>query len=177
MLDGLASVVIGLILVVRRRWLAYESKSLLVGEAADPQMVTAIREMALADEAVTGLGVVLTMHLGPEDVLLNIEVRFTPGLPAEEIHEAVHRIEERITARHPEVSRIFIEVEALRVLPPPVGGTLVDADRADDHQDGTTPGPTITRVTSDVTAGVREIRAVTVVGAERWTTVTGTVGV
>ena len=145
-LDSLASVVIGLILVCAAGWLAYESKSLLVGEAADPQMVAAIREAALGDAAVTGLGAVLTMHLGPEEVLLNIEVRFTPGLPAEQIHEAVHRIEERITARHPEVSRIFIEVEALRVLPPPVGGTLVNTERADDHQDGTTPGPTITRV-------------------------------
>ena len=113
-LDGLASVIIGLILVCAAGWLAYESKSLLVGEAADPRMVAAIREIALADPAVTGLGVVLTMHLGPEDVLLNIEVQFTPGLPAEQIHTAVHRIEERITARHPEVSRIFIEVEALR---------------------------------------------------------------
>ena len=55
------------------------------------------------------------MHLGPDDVLLNIEVQFTAGLPAEEIHAAVHRIEERINGPYPEVSRIFIEVEA----PPP----------------------------------------------------------
>ena len=61
----------------------------------------------------TGVGPVLTMHLGPDDVLLNIEVTFTPGLRAEEIHEAVHRIEERINGPYPEVSRIFIEVEAL----------------------------------------------------------------
>jgi cation diffusion facilitator family transporter len=146
-LDSLASVIIGLILVCSAGWLAYESKSLLVGEAADPQMVTVIREIALADPAVTGLGVVLTMHLGPEDVLLNIEVQFTPGLPAEAIHTAIHRIEEHITARHPEVSRIFIEVEALRVSRRTNEGTVSDAERADDHQDGTTPGPTITRVT------------------------------
>jgi cation diffusion facilitator family transporter len=113
-IDGLASVVIGLILVCAAGWLAYESKSLLVGEAADPELVAAIRDIALADPAVTGLGVVLTMHLGPDDVLLNIEVQFTPGLPAEAIHTAVHRIEERITGPYPEVSRIFIEVEALR---------------------------------------------------------------
>jgi len=112
-LDGLASVVIGLMLVVAALWLAAESKSLLVGEAADPELVRDLRELVLADPAVTGLGAVLTMHLGPEDVLLNIEVRFTPGLPAEEIHVAVHRIEEAVTARHPKVSRIFIEVESL----------------------------------------------------------------
>lgn len=112
-LDGLASVVIGCILVVAALWLAYESRSLLVGEAADPEMVAAIREIVLADPAVTGLGVVLTMHLGPDDVLLNIEVRFRGGLPAEEIHEAIHRIEARIAEPYPEVSRVFIEVEAL----------------------------------------------------------------
>ena len=78
-LDGLASVVIGGILIVAALWLAYESRSLLVGEAADPELVAAIREIALADPAVIGLGVVLTMHLGPDDVLLNIEVQFTAG--------------------------------------------------------------------------------------------------
>ena len=99
--------------MVAALWLAYESRSLLVGEAADPEMVADIRRMVLEDPSVTGLGVVLTMHLGPDDVLLNIEVTFTPGLAAEEIHEAVHRIEERINEPFPEVSRIFIEVEAL----------------------------------------------------------------
>ncbi len=112
-LDGTASIVIGCILVVAALWLAYESRSLLVGEAADPEMVAEIRSIVLGDPAVTGLGVVLTMHLGPDDVLLNIEVKFTPGLPAEDIHAAVHRIEERINEPYPQVSRIFIEVEAL----------------------------------------------------------------
>ena len=110
-IDGLASVIIGCILVCAAGWLAYESRSLLVGEGADPELVAAVRAIALADPAVVGLGAVLTMHLGPEDVLLNIEVRFTPGLPAEDIHAAVHRIEERIAEPHPEVNRIFIEVD------------------------------------------------------------------
>ncbi|MFA4964698.1 MAG: cation diffusion facilitator family transporter [Thermoleophilia bacterium] len=114
LIDGAASIVIGLILVCAAGWLAYESRSLLVGEAADPQMVADLRAIVLADPAVTGLGVLLTMHLGPDEVLLNIEVRFTPGLTAEAIHEAVHRIEERIAEPFPEVSRIFIEVEALQ---------------------------------------------------------------
>jgi cation diffusion facilitator family transporter len=111
--DGLASVLIGCILIVAALWLAYESRSLLVGEAADPEMVATIREIVLADPDVTGLGMVLTMHLGPEDVLLNIEVKFIEGLPAERIHAAVHRIEARINEPYPEVNRIFIEVEAL----------------------------------------------------------------
>ena len=111
--DGLASVVIGLILVVAALWLAAESRSLLVGEAADPGLVREIRSLALADPDVTGLGAVLTMHLGPEDVLLNIEVEFTAGLPAEQIHTVVHRLEAAIARLYPEITKIFIEVESL----------------------------------------------------------------
>jgi cation diffusion facilitator family transporter len=117
--DGAASVVIGVILVCAALWLAYESRSLLVGEAADPELVAMVREIALADPAVVGLGVVLTMQLGPEEVLLNIEVQFRPQATADEIHAAVHRIETHINEPFPEVSRIFIEVAGpSEVLPP-----------------------------------------------------------
>lgn len=71
-IDGLASVIIGGILVCAAGWLAYESKSLLVGEEAAPELVAAIHAIALDDPAVIGLGAVFTMHLGPEDVLLNL---------------------------------------------------------------------------------------------------------
>jgi divalent metal cation (Fe/Co/Zn/Cd) transporter len=99
-------------------------------------MVADLRRIVLADPAVIGLGVVLTMHLGPDDVLLNIEVQFTQGLPAEEIHAAIHRIEEAINVPYPEVSRIFIEVESLRGGTPAVSG--VDAGPAGNTQsDGT----------------------------------------
>jgi divalent metal cation (Fe/Co/Zn/Cd) transporter len=111
-LDGAASVVIGVILVSAALWLAYESRSLLVGEAADPELVAAVREIALADPAVVGLGAVLTMQLGPEEVLLNIEVQFAPKTSVEAVHAAVHRIEQHISEPFPQVSRIFIEVEA-----------------------------------------------------------------
>ena len=130
-IDGVASIVIGGILVCAAGWLAYESKSLLVGESADPEMIADLRAIVLADPDVTGLGVVLTMHLGPDEVLLNIEVKFTPGLPAEAIHEAVHRIEESITRPYPEVSRIFIEVEALRGVPQGGAGSGVDRGAED----------------------------------------------
>jgi cation diffusion facilitator family transporter len=119
-LDGAASVVIGVILVCAALWLAHESRSLLVGEAADPELVAAIREIVLADPAVTGLGAVLTMHLGPEEVLLNIEVQFKPGLPVEEVHAAIHRVEASIAEPFPEVSRVFVEVEVPQVDEPPV---------------------------------------------------------
>ena len=85
-IDGTASIVIGSILCVVAVWLAWESKGLLVGESADPHLVDDVRRFAGDDPVVTGVGAVLTMHLGPEEVLLNLEVEFAPGTPAEEIH-------------------------------------------------------------------------------------------
>jgi cation diffusion facilitator family transporter len=109
-LDGLASVIIGLILVSSAIWLAEESRSLLVGEVADPEIVAALRECTMTDPAVMDLGEVLTMHLGPEQVLLNIEVEFKPGITVEEVDAAVRRIEHRIQIPYPQVTHIFIEV-------------------------------------------------------------------
>jgi cation diffusion facilitator family transporter len=109
-LDGAASVVIGLILVSAAVWLAEESRSLLVGEVADPDIVAALREIALSDPAVLARGEVLTMHLGPDRVLLNIEVQFTPKIPVEEVDAAVRRIEKRIQVPYPQVTHIFVEV-------------------------------------------------------------------
>jgi cation diffusion facilitator family transporter len=111
-IDGAASVVIGCILITAALWLAYESKSLLVGETADPVLVAEVKGIVLDDPAVIGLGTVLTMHLGPDDVLLNIEVHFKPELNVPEIHAAIHRIEDAINLPFPEVTRVFIEVGA-----------------------------------------------------------------
>ena len=111
--DGAASVAIGCMLAGVAFWLAVESKGLLVGEAAEPEMVRSILELVEQDDAVERAGTALTMHFGPQEVLLNLEVEFTPGLPAEEIHTAIHRMERRIRGRHPEVKRIYIEVEAV----------------------------------------------------------------
>ncbi len=109
-LDGAASVVIGLILVSAAVWLAEESRSLLVGEVADPEIVAALRQVAMNDPAVMDLGEVLTMHLGPDQILLNIEVQFMPQIPVEEVDAAVRRIEEQIQVPYPQVTHIFVEV-------------------------------------------------------------------
>jgi cation diffusion facilitator family transporter len=111
-LDGLASVIIGAILICAAAWLAYESRSLLVGEAADPEVVEAMRRIVLADPAVVDVGAILTMHLGPDEVLVNMEVQFSPRLAVEDVHAAIHRIERAISRPYPKVNRVFIEVEA-----------------------------------------------------------------
>ena len=73
--------------------LARESRGLLVGESADPSTVADIRDLSLADPDVVEVLRVLTMHLGPSDILLNLKVEFAPGLTAPQVAAAVDRVE------------------------------------------------------------------------------------
>lgn len=118
--DGFASLVIGAILVVVAGFLTYQSRGLLVGESAHPQILKEIRTLACADPAVSQVHDVLTMHLGPDEILLNMAVGFAPGLSADQVAGAIERLEQRITRALPEVRRIFIEAESLRPTGVPV---------------------------------------------------------
>lgn len=112
--DGIASMLIGLTLATVSAFLAYESRSLLIGETADPAVVAGIREVAGKDPEVSIVGQPLTMHLGPNEILLNLDVRFQPGLSSERVMSVVDRLEQAIRTRYPEIRRIFIEAESLR---------------------------------------------------------------
>lgn len=112
-LDGVASIVIGVILTTAALFLAYECRSLLLGESADPKQVASIRAIAAADTAVDRVGRALTMYLGPDEVLLNIEVDFKDQLNANQVEAAVSRLEQSIRTRHPIVRSIFIEARSL----------------------------------------------------------------
>jgi divalent metal cation (Fe/Co/Zn/Cd) transporter len=112
-LDGVASLVIGVILTVAAFVLAYECRSLLLGESADPEKVQSIRKISASDPAVDRVGQALTMYLGPEEILLNLEVDFKDELSAADVEEAVRRLEAAIRAEHPDVKRMFIEAKSL----------------------------------------------------------------
>ena len=107
--DAGASILIGVILCIVALTLVYESRSLLIGESAHPEIIASIREIVRADAAIRAARAPLTMHLGPADVLLNLEVEFEPGISAGEQVAAVARIEDAIRGRHPTIRRIFIE--------------------------------------------------------------------
>ncbi len=113
-LDAVASIVIALILMAVAIFLAYESRKLLLGEAARPDIVAGVEKIAEADEAIAQARQPMTMHFGPAEILLNMDLRFEKGLSTAEITEAVDRIEANIRERYPEVRRIFIEADALR---------------------------------------------------------------
>lgn len=107
--DGAASLLIGVMLAVVAVLLAVEIKALLIGEAASRRERAIIGATLREMEEVTGVGRLLTMHLGPNEVLVNVEASFRESLSASEIAEVVGRVEEAIRARVPSATNIFIE--------------------------------------------------------------------
>jgi cation diffusion facilitator family transporter len=112
-LDGLASVVIGAILAMVAVLLAAVCRDLLIGEAADPQLLASLREVIEKDPAIERVVRQLTMYFGPQEVLLNLEVKFRDQISGTDLARAVDRVEKAIRAQHPQITRIFIEAKSL----------------------------------------------------------------
>ncbi|MDO8881096.1 MAG: cation diffusion facilitator family transporter [Coriobacteriia bacterium] len=116
-LDGVASIAIGLLLMSVAFVLAAETKGLLLGEGMSEKDLAELRAIVEADADVARAGDILTMYMGPHDLLVNLGVTFKPGLRAEAMHESIRRIETAIRTRHPECTRVYIEAESLPVTP------------------------------------------------------------
>jgi cation diffusion facilitator family transporter len=112
--DGVASIIIGIILAIVAVFLAYESKALLVGESADKKIVQHIRQLIHQDQAVKYVRQPLTMHFGPDQILLNLDIEFDAGLSMTGLADAIRRIEQRIGEQYPEIQQIFIEAKPFR---------------------------------------------------------------
>jgi len=110
--DALASILIGLLLAGVAFFLAFEIKGLLIGEAAGRRERAALRAGVLANTKVTGVGRLLTMHLGPEEILVNIDVELAEGLSGEEVHQTIEEVEEGIRAVLPAAQTIFVETDS-----------------------------------------------------------------
>lgn len=108
-LDGAASILIGIMLAAIAGLLARESKSLLIGERADPLLSESILRIAEAASPLSHANGVLTVQLAPDQVLAGLSLQFPPDLRASEIEEAVVDIERQIRAAHPEVRTLFIK--------------------------------------------------------------------
>ena len=106
--DGAASVVIGLILAVTAGLLAYESKGLLIGEAANPELVGNLHDLACSMPGVVGVGDVLTVHSSPDQVTVMMNVDFNDDIRAREVEDVVCRIEAEARERWPQVRRLYV---------------------------------------------------------------------
>lgn len=108
-LDGAASVAIGILLAGVAVLLIIESRGLLIGEGISRETAEAIRTLAIADPAVQSAALPLTMYLGPEDVLLTLDVEFRHEVSTEAISAATRRMESAIRESYPRIKRIYIE--------------------------------------------------------------------
>nr|WP_318764266.1 cation diffusion facilitator family transporter [Aminobacter niigataensis] len=108
-MDGAASIGISLILAATAVFLARESKGLLMGEPALPDMQAKILEVAQADPAVEKANGVLTVHMGPEQIVAGLSLDFVDHISAADIETCVERLENKLKAEVPEVSAVFIK--------------------------------------------------------------------
>lgn len=111
-LDGVAALSIGAILAVTAALLAYECKGLLIGEAASPEVVRDVKRIVRDQEGILSINEMLTMHLGPQDVLVNLSLDFTGGMSADDVEAMISALERSVKTAHPEVKRIFIEAQS-----------------------------------------------------------------
>jgi divalent metal cation (Fe/Co/Zn/Cd) transporter len=111
--DGVASIMIGIILAVVAVVLAYESKGLLVGEAVDPETLKNIRRLAESDPRVEKVKSALTMHFGPHTILLAMDLQFRKNLAATEVENSIDVLEDNIRKHHGDVKHIFMESDSI----------------------------------------------------------------
>jgi len=107
--DGLASVLIGVVLGTIALLLARESKSLLIGEHADAELSDSILRVAGAEKSITRANGVLTMQLAPDQIVAALSLDFEDHLSAAEIEDAVIDIERKVREAHPQVVALFIK--------------------------------------------------------------------
>lgn len=110
--DGIASIVIGLVLAATAIWLARETMGLLIGESADEGVVAAIRQRLEAYPEIDHVNEVATLHMGPNFILANLSLDFAPGLESNALESLVTRISREVREVDPTIKRVFVEAEA-----------------------------------------------------------------
>ncbi|GAA5180407.1 cation diffusion facilitator family transporter [Acinetobacter kookii] len=114
-LDGVASILIGIVLAISAILLARETKGLLMGETADPKLRNDILLIAQGDEAVQSANGVLTEQMGAHQVLASLSLEFEDNLSSDDIEACVNRIEAKIKQIHPEIVALFIKPQTKQV--------------------------------------------------------------
>ncbi len=105
--DGMASIVIGLLLGCVAIFLAREAKGLLIGEAADPRLIEGLRRAASRD-GIMGIGEIRTIHNGPNQIVAAMNVDFDNRLSAADVERLVDEIERGVCSEFPDVERIYV---------------------------------------------------------------------
>ncbi|MDD3444316.1 MAG: cation diffusion facilitator family transporter [Zavarzinia sp.] len=110
--DGIAAIVIGLLLLCTALVLAVECKGLLIGEGADPRVVAAIRARVGADPRIESVGEILSVHFGPHDLIVLVTVDFRSVLTGDEVEEAIRDLAAAVKASEPSIRHFYVEAAA-----------------------------------------------------------------
>ena len=112
MADGAASIGIAAVLAATAAVLARESKGLLVGEPASPETVASIRALADATPAIERVNSIVTIHLGPDEIMVALSADFDDRLHADDVEEAVAALQADIRAANPTVAVVYVTPRA-----------------------------------------------------------------
>lgn len=113
-LDPIASILIGVLLAVVAVFLGRESGALLLGERTNRSKMKKVQAILNADPAVEQVGNLLTMQLGPNEVLLTVNIQFRRDLDMPRLEAAIDRIESRVRQAEPTIAQIFIEADSFK---------------------------------------------------------------
>ncbi len=111
-LDGVGSILIGLVLATTASLLARETKSLLIGERADQEIVDSIMLVAGRIHGIAHANGVLTVHLAPREILVALSLEFADELKTPEIEAKVIELERCVRLSHPEVAAVFVKPQS-----------------------------------------------------------------
>jgi cation diffusion facilitator family transporter len=109
--DAAGSIVIGILLCCTGAVLVRETHGLLIGEAATPEMRARALEIIRATEGVDAVTQLLTLHLGPETIVLALKVRFRRDSTLADVERITNDIEDRVRSELPAMQRIFVEAD------------------------------------------------------------------
>ena len=112
-LDAIASLLIGALLIVTAVFLMNRTRSLLIGESGDEEVVDGIRALLVADARVASIHRILTSQMSPGYLLLNLDLRFERSVISSDMPEAIQEVEQLIRRQFPVVQEVFIEVQVL----------------------------------------------------------------
>jgi cation diffusion facilitator family transporter len=108
-LDGAASIVIALVLAATAAWLSRETKSLLIGEKADPDIIDSVARTAESVKGVVAVNGVLAVHVAPHQIVIAMSLEFSDQLQTPQIEEKVAQLERDIHRKHPEILALFVK--------------------------------------------------------------------
>ena len=109
--------IIGVILITAALWLAHETKSLLIGEGADEEIVQGIRSLVNSQVQIRSIEEITTLHMGPQFILVNMRVKFNDTAFANDIEQVTDFLEQQIRDLFPLVKRVYVKAAVRTVAP------------------------------------------------------------